>query len=202
MKNKKKLAHLVFGYQNINLREILLLLSFLCSLLLVINSAEAEEQNPQKTSAVAKEDTNWIASEGKSPAADIDSVFVIHFHPTVQCSCCINVGNFARKGLEKYYAKPYEERRIVFKECNIDDDSVSAKRYEIFGSALGFQRFCGEKAEFEEIESVWEFCEDQGEFLPHFRRELDGFLRSSKKDAAQVKAQDADKDEKVPGEKK
>ena len=202
MKNQKTLAHSVYGYENINLREVLVLLSFLCSLLLAINSAGAEEQNPQKTPAVAEEDTNSRASKEKSPPADIDSLFVIHFHPTVQCSCCINVGSFARKGLEKYYAKPYEERRIIFRECNIDEDSVSARRYEIFGSALGFERFYGERAEFKEIESVWEFCEDQGEFLPHFRHELDQFLRSSKKDTSRVKAQDADRDEKVPGEKK
>lgn len=179
-----------------------IVLSFISLLLLSAGSTGAEGQNPQKKPATADEDTNSASSQGKSPAADIDSAFVIHFHPTVQCSCCINVGSFARKGLEKYYAKPYQERRIIFRECNIDEDSASAEKYEIIGSALGFERFCGEKAEFKEIESVWEFCEDQGEFLPLFRRELDGFLRSSKKDTSQVKAQDADKDEKVPGEKK
>jgi len=31
---------------------------------------------------------------------NLDSLMIIHFHPTVQCSCCINVGSFARKGLE------------------------------------------------------------------------------------------------------
>jgi hypothetical protein len=179
-----------------------MVLSFICLLLLSAGSTGADGQNPQKTSAAAEEDTNSTASEEKSPKVSMDSLFVIHFHPTVQCSCCINVGSFARKGLEIYYAEPYQERRIIFRECNIDEDSASAEKYEIFGSALGFERFYGEKAEFKEIDSVWEFCEDPGEFLPHFRRELDGFLRSSIKDTSQVKPQDADRDEKVPGEKK
>ncbi len=180
MKNQKTLAHSVYGYGNTNLREILLLLSFLSSLLLVINSAGAKEQSPQKTPAVAEEDMTSTAPKEKSPPAEMDSVFVIHFHPTVQCSCCINVGSFARKGLEKYYAKPCEEGQIIFRECNIDEDSVSAKKHEIFGSALGFEKFFGEEGEFKEIESVWEFCEEEKGFLENFRNEMEQFIKASK----------------------
>lgn len=106
----------------------------------------------------------------------IDTLFVIHFHPTVQCSCCINVGSFARKGLEQFYAKPYDDSLIIFKEYDIDEDSATAKRYGIFWSALGFEKFLGEKEEFKEIESVWEFCEDEDNFFSNFKRELDEFI--------------------------
>lgn len=113
-----------------------------------------------------------------------DSIFVIHFHPTVQCSCCINVGSFARKGLEQFYAKPYDDSLIIFKEYDIDEDSLTAKRYGIFWSALGFEKFLGEKDEFKEIESVWEFCEDEEKFTLNFKKELDEFIIVSKKTAS------------------
>ncbi|MCJ7578248.1 MAG: nitrophenyl compound nitroreductase subunit ArsF family protein [candidate division Zixibacteria bacterium] len=122
--------------------------------------------------------------------SNVDSLFVIHFHPTVQCSCCINVGNFAKKGLEKYYAKPYKEGRIVFREYNIDEDSSTAKKYKIFWSALGFEKFSGGKNEFKEIESVWEFCEDEKKFLVNFKKELDNFMLGDKKSKPQTKTQD------------
>ncbi|MGB8657189.1 MAG: nitrophenyl compound nitroreductase subunit ArsF family protein [Candidatus Zixiibacteriota bacterium] len=119
-----------------------------------------------------------------------DTMFIIHFHPTVQCSCCINVGNFSKKALEKYYTKPYKDGRIVFSECNIDEDSLTAKKYQIFGSALGFKKLIKGKEEFKEVESVWEFCEDEGKFLPNFKRELDEFAGGSPKEKPQTKAQD------------
>lgn len=112
--------------------------------------------------------------------SNFDSLLVIHFHPTAQCSCCINVGNFSRKGLKRFYSKPYKEGRIIFKECNIDEDSSTAKRYKIFGSALGFRKHIKGKEEFKEIESVWEFCEDEEKFLINFREELDRFIRGGK----------------------
>jgi len=111
----------------------------------------------------------------------IDTLFVIHFHPTVQCSCCINVGSFARKGLEQFYTKPYNDSLIIFKEYDIDEDSLTAKRYGIFWSALGFEKFRGGKKEFKEIESVWEFCEEKEKFLLNFKREIDEFIMGSKK---------------------
>jgi hypothetical protein len=120
-----------------------------------------------------------VHSPGKVTADstfDFDSLLVIHFHPTAQCSCCINVGNFSKKGLEKFYPAPYKNRRIIFKECNIDEDSSTAKRYKIFDSALGFRKQIKGKEEFKEIESVWEFCEDEEKFLINFREELDRFI--------------------------
>jgi hypothetical protein len=123
---------------------------------------------------------------GKKLTAD-DTVYVIHFHPTAQCSCCINVGNFSKKSLEKYYSKPYQSGLIVFKEYNIDQDSLTAKRYEIFGSALGFKKSLKGKEEFKEIESVWEFCEDEGKYLTDFKIELDRFMKRSEKNEASTK---------------
>ena len=110
-----------------------------------------------------------------------DTLFVIHFHPTIQCSCCINVGNFSKKSLERYYAKSYQNGSIVFKECNIDEDSLTVKRYGIFSSALGFKRTYQGKEKYREIESVWEYCEDENKFLPNFKIELDQFLQEDKK---------------------
>ena len=121
-----------------------------------------------------KTETENILSAG-------DTIYVIHFHPTAQCSCCINVGNFSKKGLEKFYARPYKDGRIVFRECNIDEDSLTAKKYQIFWSALGFAKLSQGNNEFKEIESVWEFCEDEDKFLPNFKTELDQFLREDKK---------------------
>jgi hypothetical protein len=114
--------------------------------------------------------------------ANFDSIMVIHFHPTAQCSCCINVGNFSRKGLERFYSKPYKDGRIIFKECNIDEDSLTARKYKIFGSALGFKKLFKGKEEFKEIESVWEFCEDEGKFLTDFQKELQSFVAGKKEE--------------------
>ena len=125
----------------------------------------------------------------------IGTLFVIHFHPTVQCSCCINVGNFARRGLWQFHAKAYNDSQVIFKEYDIDEDSVTAKKYNIFGSALGFEIFRGGKKEFKEIESVWEFCEDEDKFLLNFKREIEEFiLRSTnKKSEEQNRKQDTAK---------
>lgn len=149
-------------------------------------------KNLQKTSP---QDSSKFGSV-KSEKIDIskylskgDTLFVIHFHPTVQCSCCINVGSFSKKGLEKFYTKPYKERRIIFKECNFEEDSLTAKKYKIFQSALGFRKIFKGKEEFKEIESVWPFCEDKEKFLPNFKKELDDFLLGEKRSKSQTKTQ-------------
>jgi hypothetical protein len=133
---------------------------------------------------------NHAKEEGRPKyLSKIDSVLVIHFHPTVQCSCCINVGGFSKKSLEEYYAKPCEDGHIIFKEYDVDEDTSTAKRYKIFWSALGFEKFSEGKNEFKEVESVWEFCEEEKKFLPNFKKELDQFMRQSTRDDPQTKTQ-------------
>jgi len=138
-------------------------------------------QNKKSTASVQKN----VDSQGKETADstfDFDSLLIIHFHPTAQCSCCINVGNFSKKGLEKFYSKPYKNGRILFKECNIDEDSLTARKYKIFGSALGFKKFRNGKKEFREIESVWGFCEEEDKFLINFQKELGSFIACKKEE--------------------
>ena len=159
---------------------ILILLFLFSALLLSVNSEGADGKVIQEVPVVAEKDMNSRILKLKSPLADMDSLLVIHFHPTVQCSCCINVGSFSRKGLEKHYGKAFKDGRILFKECNIDEDSLAVKKYSVFGSALGFSKFRKGKEEFKEIESVWEFCEDENKFLKIFRIAMEEFLKGKK----------------------
>jgi hypothetical protein len=176
-----------------SLRKVTIYLSFVFIFTSCVSLAIANELKSQKNSSAIDKDTTSNMKKKSNLLSNVDSLFVIHFHPTVQCSCCINVGIFAQRSLEKYYAKPYKEGRIIFKEYNIDEDSSTAKRYKIFWSALGFEKFFGEKKEFEEIESVWEFCEEKEKFLPKFKKELDQFMSESKKVKHPTKTQNGKK---------
>lgn len=160
-------------------------LIYLCVLWVLISAASLSRANEQKSEQIrASETQDTVESKPKTTTclADIDSLLVIHFHPEVQCSCCIKVGIYAEEGLEKFYAKPYKDSCIIFREYNIDEDTITAKRYKIFWSALGFEKFSGKTREFKEIESVWEICEEREKFLPNFKRELDEFLNEAKKE--------------------
>jgi len=48
------------------------------------------------------------------------------------------------------------------------------------------RKFPGETV-FKEIESVWEFCEDEKRFLRVFKKELDDFVYEPKTDTTEIK---------------
>ena len=152
---------------------------------LLENFSMGDGEKSQENRSLISQDTITNSSKQTNPFTDIDSIFVIHFHPEVQCSCCIKVGVYAKESLEKFFAKPYKEARIIFKEFNIDQDSSTAQKYKIFWSALGFEKFKGRKNEFKEIRSVWDFCEDEQKFLPDFKKELDEFIRETKENKSE-----------------
>ncbi len=170
-----------------NLHKMLTFLLLFCVPILAATLSKASEQKPSETGALANQDTVSKSLKQVNALADMDSLLVIHFHPEVQCSCCIKVGIYSKEGLERFYAKPYQDSCILFKEYNIDEDTSTAKRYKVFWSALGFEKFSGKKADFKEVESVWEFCEDKDKFLPKFRRELDEFIKEAKKKQVEAK---------------
>jgi hypothetical protein len=179
--------------------KMLMCLFVFCVSILGANLSRANGQKSGEVRPLTKQDSTSSRARQVTPLPGIDSLLVIHFHPEVQCSCCIKVGMYAKEGLEKFYAKLYKDSCIIFREYNIDEDSSTAKKYKIFWSALGFEKFSGEKNEFKEIESVWEICEDKEKFLPNFKKELDEFIKGTKKKKS--KAKNA-KDEEEPPPKK
>ena len=160
-------------------------LALLAATCLVFSGPLCQAESTQRADSV---ECSKEADQSKF-LSKIDSLLVIHFHPTVQCSCCINVGGFSTKSLKKYFPKPYKDGQIIFKEYDIDADTSVAKRYKIFWSALGFEKLSDGKNEFKEIESVWEFCEEEKKFLPNFKKELDQFIRESGNDEPRTKTQ-------------
>jgi hypothetical protein len=169
--------------------KALILLAFFCLSVFAVNSAGSDGPELPKAPAESVKDTVSFAGQKEDSLSYFDSLLVIHFHPTVQCSCCINVGIFSKRSLEEYYAKPYKDRRIIFKEYDTDEDTVTAKTYKIFWSALGFEKLSKGKSLFKEIESVWEFCEQEKKFLPTFKKELDQFMSQSSERKARDKTQ-------------
>jgi hypothetical protein len=159
-------------------RKLVLALWVSFSILVSYQLGSSSDKEDSTKVSVPVPETKMEAAKSNSSE---DTILVIHFHPTVQCSCCINVGIFSKKSLEKFYTKPYHEGRIIFQECNIDEDSVTAKRYGVTSSALGFRETFQGNEKFKEIESVWEFCEDKGKFLPDFKKEFDRFLLDNRK---------------------
>jgi|GEM_PF-1101848 len=167
--------------------KALTFVALLCLTLFAAIASGSDGPKPPKASAEAAKDTLASAGHREDSLSYFDSLLVIHFHPTVQCSCCINVGIFSKKGLEKYFAREYKAGQIVFKEYDIDEDTLTAKKYQIFWSALGFEKFSKGKSLFREIESVWEFCEQEKKFLPDFKKELVRFISQSPEEKAKEK---------------
>jgi len=149
--------------------------------ILIGNPTKSSEKQSSEIGETAGQDTISSVLNQLNLPPDLDSLLVIHFHPEVQCSCCISVGNFARKALERSFTEQCRNSVLIFKAYNIDEDTLTAEEYKIFWSALGFEKFYGEKKEFKEIESVWEFCENEEKFLSNFKKELDLFIIGSEK---------------------
>jgi hypothetical protein len=164
-----------------------ILVGLVCLTVFAAIASGSDGPKPPEAPAEPAKDTLAPAAHQEDSLSHFDSLLVIHFHPTVQCSCCINVGIFSKKGLERYFAREYKAGQIVFKEYNIDEDTLTAKRYQIFWSALGFEKFSKGKNLFKEIESVWEFCEQEKKFLPSFKKELDLFISQWSEEKAKEK---------------
>ena len=143
-------------------------LLFLSSILISFSSGEKSKGSTPKDSLEIKEVFKSLS--------EIDTLLVVHFHNTVQCSCCINVGNFSKIALEKYFKELYQKKKIIFRECNLDEDSITANRYKVFHSTLVFNKIIKKKDYFKEMEWVWDLCENKDKFVKKFQVELKNFI--------------------------
>jgi hypothetical protein len=130
-----------------------------------------------KEVALTESGTASIGARDTAAFSIVDSMFVIHFHPDIQCSCCINVGEFSNESLETRYSDVCKEGKLSYREYNVDDDSYLETSYEVSDAALAFEAFTVRGREFKVIESVWDHCEDRDRFMAKFQEELDNFVQ-------------------------
>jgi hypothetical protein len=152
------------------LKKQIFIFAFLFFSLFIISFSSAEKfRSASQTDSLEKKEIATHLSE-------IDTLLVIHFHNTVQCSCCINVGDFSKIALDKYFKEPYKKGKIIFQECNLDEDSITAKRYKVFHSTLVLNKIIKKKDYFKEMEWVWDLCENKDKFAKKFQAELKNFI--------------------------
>jgi len=148
----------------------------ICLVLLCIAVAGTVACTVGNEMLTSESDTSSIHQLHTAAFSAIDSIFVIHFHPAIQCSCCINVGEFSQEALRTHYSGLCEEGKLSHSEYNIDDDSYIETGYEVSDAALAFEAFTERGHGFKLITSVWDHCMDKDRFVVTFREEMDAFV--------------------------
>ncbi len=107
-----------------------------------------------------------------------DKVQVFLFHETNRCITCITIGKFASATVEEYFQPELRDRKIEFKEINIDlpENKELAEKFKASGSALFINAIYNEEDHISEDITVWSLTKKEFQFKSYLSNKINTLL--------------------------
>ncbi len=114
----------------------------------------------------------------KAPVIPADSIEVVHFHGTQQCSSCIAVGKYALQTITSKFPEEYASGKISFKEINIDlpENNDIVTKYQAGGSSLFVNAMRGTTDDIVQDTTVWQLVNNEERYINYFEGKLKDLL--------------------------
>ena len=121
-----------------------------------------------------------LGSAGSSPDTPRHKIVAYYFHGNVRCPTCLNIEQYTDEALKTYFADEMADGKLEWRVINreVPPNEHFIQDYQLFSQALIIiDSIPGQKAEYKNLEAMWEYAHDKPAFLEWVRGEVDQYLR-------------------------
>lgn len=114
-----------------------------------------------------------------TPSALPHRVVAFYFHTTYRCATCRAIEAYSREAIESAFADDIAAGRLLWKTVNIEvkGNEHYAKDYKLYTKSLVLvNEVRGRKAEWKNLEKVWQLVQDKPKFQRYVLDETRAYL--------------------------
>lgn len=105
-----------------------------------------------------------------------NQILVVHFHRIAQCTCCINVGEWAEETVKKLFPREFESGTIRYLNVGIEENPELANKYNAYGASLYINIVKEGRDNITENVEVWQYCFDHDNYVSLLKTVLENAL--------------------------
>ncbi|MBU6997821.1 MAG: hypothetical protein HXS49_08850 [Theionarchaea archaeon] len=94
-----------------------------------------------------------------------NQILVVHFHRVAQCTCCINVGEWAEETVREFFPREFESGTIQYLDVCVEDNPELASKYNAYGASLYINIVKEGRDNITETMDVWQYCFDHDNYV-------------------------------------
>ena len=120
-----------------------------------------------------------LVSIGASSDAPRHKIIAYYFHGTVRCETCLNIEHYTDEALKTYFAEELSDRKLEWRVVNreVPPNEHFVQDYGLYSQALIIiDSIPGQKAEYKNLEAMWDYAHDKPAFMEWVRGEVDQYL--------------------------
>lgn len=143
--------------------------------------SKSDNKKQLSTAQVATE--NSIAPTSITPpeplvVSDADQVVIVHFHSTVQCWSCIELGKLAQTTIEERFQSELASEKVIFQEINgeLPENKEVVQLYQARGSSLFINAIKDEQNHIREEVKAWQLITQEEKFKDYLEKEIRDLL--------------------------
>lgn len=120
-----------------------------------------------------------LESAGSSPDTPRHKIVAYYFHGNMRCPTCLNIEQYTDEALKTYFADELADGKLEWRVINreVPPNEHFVQDYGLYSQALIIlDSIPGQKAEYKNLEAMWEYAHDKPAFLQWVRGEVDQYL--------------------------
>jgi len=161
-------------------KQTVILILILAGFIVVIFMMQSKikgEQLTEKQVIPNSVNNNSLGIETEITGAE--KIEVVHFHASVQCWSCIEVGKLALETIEENFSQEKAKGIITFRNINgeLPENQESVIKYQAGGSSLFVNAVKNGEDNITEDTAVWRYVSDEKQFKDYFANKLKKMLK-------------------------
>ncbi|MGC1119848.1 MAG: nitrophenyl compound nitroreductase subunit ArsF family protein [Candidatus Methanofastidiosia archaeon] len=105
-----------------------------------------------------------------------NQILVVHFHRIAQCTCCINVGEWAEETAQELFPREFESGTIRYLNVCVEENPELASKYNAYGASLYINIVKEGRDNITENVEVWQYCFDHDNYVSLLKTVLENAL--------------------------
>jgi len=117
-----------------------------------------------------------------APSARPHRVVAYYFHTTDRCVSCRAIEAYSQEAIASAFAEEIKDGRLVWRVVNVEvpGNEHFIQDYQLYTKSLVIvHEVQGERAEWKNLEKVWQLVQDKPRFVRYVQDEMHGYLKES-----------------------
>ncbi len=156
------------------LRPLIILLA-IGGFIFFISKSDNKKQVSTAQVATVNSDAPTSTTPSETLAvSDADQIVIVHFHGTVQCWSCIELGKLAKATIEERFQPELADKKIIFQEINgeLPENKEIVQLYQARGSSLFINAIKDDQNHIREEVKAWQLISQEEKFKDYLEKEI------------------------------
>ncbi|MDP8216730.1 MAG: nitrophenyl compound nitroreductase subunit ArsF family protein [Candidatus Kaelpia imicola] len=145
----------------------------------LLSGCDSPKENDMSSLELVEDASNAEDSSAASVPVSDSVVVAYYFYGNYRCASCRAIEAYTKEALDLYFSDEIASGRLEFRAVNVEEKGNEhfVNDYKLYTKSVVLSKVeGGKKVDYKNLEGVWQYLRDKGQFFDYVKKETEAFL--------------------------